>query len=360
MTLVCWLADVGKNDGARVGGKGANLGELLRAGLPVPPGFVLTTAAYRHFVAANALGPEIERLARPAPADDPAALEGAARAIGGLFASGAMPAEIARATREAYLRLQEPPVAVRSSATAEDLPGASFAGQMETYLKVRGTDALLAAVRRCWASLWTARAIAYRANQGVAPAEVGLAVVVQEQLPAEAAGVLFTANPVSGRRDQMVIDGSWGLGEAVVGGRVTPDHWLVDARTGAVLEARVVCKKLMTATQGPGTALVPVPGDLREKPALDEAQLAALVDLGRRAAGHFGSPQDVEWALARGRLYLVQSRPITSLFPLPRPEPSAAAGERVYLSFNITQGVGRRGRRTHCRRRPTRGAAPPP
>ena len=328
MRLVSWLADLGKGDAALAGGKGANLGELLRASLPVPPGFVVTTAAYRHFVAANSLQPQIERLAQAASPEDLSALTTAANAIADSFTRAIMPAELATAIREAYATLGQPPVALRSSATAEDLPDASFAGQMETYLNVRGEGALQSAVRRCWASVWTARALSYRARQGIAPAAVGIAVVVQELLAADAAGVLFTANPVNGRRDQMVIDGCWGLGEALVSGQVTPDHWVVDTRTGAALEARVARKEVMTAHQETGTALLPVPATLREKPVLDEAQVATLTELGRRAAAHYGAPQDVEWALAQGRLYLVQARPITSLFPLPRPEPAAAAGER--------------------------------
>jgi phosphohistidine swiveling domain-containing protein len=318
---------------------GANLGELLGANLPVPPGFVITTAAYRRFVAANSMQPEIERLAQAAPSNDMIALNGAANAIGALFAKAIMPPEVAIAIREAYSAFQEPPVAVRSSATAEDLPGASFAGQMDTYLNIRGADALLAAVRRCWSSLWSARAIAYRANQGIAPAAVALAVVVQELLAADAAGVLFTANPVNGRRDQMVIDGCWGLGEALVSGQVTPDHWVVNARIGAVLQAHVARKEAMTVRQETGTVVLPVPVALREKPVLDEAQVAVLTDLGRQVAAHYGAPQDIEWTLAQGRLYLVQARPITSLFPLPRPEPAESAGERVYVCFNILQGL---------------------
>jgi pyruvate,water dikinase len=339
MQLVSWLGEFGKDDGALAGGKGANLGELLRARLPVPPGFVVTTGAYRHFVAANSLQPEIERLARAAPPDDMTALTGAANAIGAVFAKAIMPPEIATAIREAYATLREPPVAVRSSATAEDLPGASFAGQMETYLNIRGNDALLAAVRRCWASLWTARAVSYRAKQGIVPAAVSLAVVVQELLAADVAGVLFTANPVNGRRDQTVIDGCWGLGEALVSGQVTPDHWVVDARTGAIRETRIARKEVMTTRQESGTVLLSVPADRQEKPVLDESQVAALTELGRWVAAHYGTPQDIEWALAQGRLYLVQARPITSLFPLPRPEPAVSAGERVYVCMNILQGL---------------------
>jgi pyruvate,water dikinase len=339
MQLVSWLAELGEGDRAIAGGKGANLGELLRASLPVPPGFVVTTAAYLQFVAANSLQPEIERLAHAAPADDMTALTGVANAISALFAKAIMPPEVATAIHEAYSTLREPPVAVRSSATAEDLPGASFAGQMETYLNIRGGDALLAAVRRCWASLWTARAISYRANQGIAPAAVRLAVVVQELLAADAAGVLFTANPVNGRRDQMVIDGCWGLGEALVSGQVSPDHWVVNARTGTVLETHVARKEVMTTRQETGTALLPVPAALQERPILDEAQVATLTELGNRVAAHYGTPQDIEWVLARGQLYLVQARPITSLFPLPHPEPAGASGDRVYVCVNILQGL---------------------
>jgi pyruvate,water dikinase len=339
MRLVSWLAEIGKDDVALAGGKGANLGELMHANLPVPAGFVVTTSAYRFFVAANALQPEIERLAQAAAPHDIVALTGASNAIAVLFAQSIMPPEVTTAIHIAYSTLQKPPVAVRSSATAEDLPGASFAGQMDTYLNIRGDDALLAAVRRCWASLWTARAISYRANQGIATAAVSLAVVVQELLAADAAGVLFTANPVNGRRDQMVIDGSWGLGEALVSGQVTPDHWVINAHTGTVLDAHVAPKEVMTTLQETGTAIIPVPVAMRERPVLDEAQVARLKELGRRVADHYGVPQDIEWAIKQGRLYLLQARPITSLFPLPRPEPAVSEGERLYVCVNILQGL---------------------
>src|SRR5438094_420958 len=266
MRLVCWLTEVGKDDGSLAGGKGANLGELLRANLPVPPGFVVTTAAYRLFAAVNSLQPEIERLAQEAPAGDMTALTRAADAISALFARAIMPPEMAATIGDAYAALREPSVAVRSSATAEDLPGASFAGQMETVLNVQGEEAVLAAVRRCWASLWTARAISYRVRQGVPHAAVRLAVVVQQLIEAEASGVLFTANPVSGHRGQMVIDAVWGLGEALVGGQVIPDHWVVDAATGKVLEARIARKEVMTAVKEGGTTLTAPPAELRERP----------------------------------------------------------------------------------------------
>ncbi len=220
------------------GGKGACLSRLARAGFPVPTGFLITTAAYGAFVQANGLAGQIVELGRSAPADDPTSLEDTSQAIRQLFDQGVILQAVATAIRQAYGDLcpaghDYPPVAVRSSATAEDLPGASFAGQQETYLNVRGEEALLAAVKRCWSSLWTARAMAYRASQDIASAPVpsgaeaaiSLAVVVQLMVSAEAAGVLFTVNPLTGDCDEAIINAAWGLGEAVVGGQVTPIWW---------------------------------------------------------------------------------------------------------------------------------------
>jgi len=197
-----------------VGGKGASLARMAAAGLPVPAGFHITTEAYRSFVMENGLQEQILAAVSATKADDPATLEEAARQIGGLFAQSAMPDEIAEAIRQAYAALGggELPVAVRSSATAEDLPELSFAGQQETYLNMHGEAMVLDAVKRCWASLWTARAIGYRASHHIAQEEVSLAVVVQKLVPAEASGILFTANPLTGARDQVMIHAAWGLG----------------------------------------------------------------------------------------------------------------------------------------------------
>ncbi|MGW0070387.1 PEP/pyruvate-binding domain-containing protein, partial [Streptosporangium sandarakinum] len=209
-------------DLATAGGKGASLARLARAGLPVPGGFCVTTGAYRDFVSRDGLHDEITRAVAGLPADR------AARRIAELFAGREVPAETAAEILAAHAKLgDDVPVAVRSSATAEDLPGMSFAGQQDTYLNVRA-DGLVAAVARCWASLWTERAIAYRTGQGVPHDDVALAVVVQELVPADAAGVMFTADPVTGARDRIVLNASWGLGEAVVGGLVTPDTVVVD------------------------------------------------------------------------------------------------------------------------------------
>lgn len=238
------LHDLGRDDVALAGGKGANLGELLRAGFPVPNGFVVTTTA----------DPTVES-----------------------------------AIVDAYERLGGGPVAVRSSATAEDLPGATFAGQQETYLNIVGAQEVLAAVERCRASLWTERATAYRARLGIRDDEVAIAVVVQRMVPAEFAGVMFTADPLSGARDRTVIDAAAGLGEAVVSGTVTPDHYVVRGR-------RVLSRS----------------GNL-----LPDKLLRQLAEWGRRAGRHFGVPQDIEWAVAGGRISLVQARPMTALPPPP-------------------------------------------
>jgi len=338
MTYIHGFADLGREDLATAGGKGANLAEMVRAGLNVPPGFVVNTAGYKAFVQENGLQAQIERLAGAAKPEAAGAVEVASEAIRALFDAGSMPAPIAAQVAEAYRALGGGAVAVRSSATAEDLPGASFAGQQETYLNMRGEQQVLEAVRRCWSSLWTPRAIAYRARQGILPGDVALAVVVQRLVPSESAGILFTANPVNGRRDQMVVDAAWGLGEAVVSGLVTPDHWVLDGTTGAVIEGHPARKETMTARTAEGTVSLPVPAELADRPSVDVATLQGLVALGRRVAAHFGAPQDIEWAVEGGEIYLVQSRPITSLFPIPAPAPATEAGLRVYLCVHYIQG----------------------
>src|SRR5215216_5395837 len=231
MTYTAWFGEIRKDDTTLAGGKGANLGELSHAGLPVPPGFVVTTTAYDAFVEANGIRDAIFGRASVARATDPAAFEEVAEGIRALFSGGKVPEKMADEIRAAYEELSEDgetAVAVRSSATAEDLAGASFAGQQETYLNVRGAEALLEAVKNCWASLWTARAMAYRERQGIDPSNVSLAVVVQRMVESEAAGVMFTANPSNGRRDQATISAAWGLGESVVSGSVTPDSIVVE------------------------------------------------------------------------------------------------------------------------------------
>jgi pyruvate,water dikinase len=320
MTYINNFGDVGKGDIAVAGGKGVGLGGLIQAGLPVPPGFVLNTAAYADFVAANHLEDGIRELAALSPQAAPQDYEDASKRIRALFTGGSMPAVIATELGAAYGRLGngDTAVAVRSSATAEDLASASFAGQQETYLNVRGTEAVAAAVTDCWASLWTARAMAYRAREGIGPDEVRLAVVVQQMVEAEAAGVMFTANPANGRRDQTVISAAWGLGESVVSGSVTTDDVVVESGTGQVLSRRTADKDVMTVYADRGTQEQPVPAARRRQSVLDDQAAAALASYGTRIADHFGAPQDIEWARAGGGFFILQSRPITAL-----PEPAA-------------------------------------
>src|SRR5215217_7243311 len=321
MTYTVWLDEISKDDIALAGGKGANLGELSHAGLPVPPGFVITTTAYDAYVEANDIADVIVARASVARAEDPTGFEQVAEGIRALFSGGKVPEAMAEEIRAAYQELSEDgetAVAVRSSATAEDLAGASFAGQQETYLNVRGTEALLEAVKNCWASLWTARAMAYRARQGIDPATVSLAVVVQRMVESESAGVMFTANPANGRRNEAVVSAAWGLGESVVSGSVTPDSIVVEKESGRVISCEISNKEVMTAYTESGTEEQPVPEAQRRQPVLDDEMAAELASYGARIEELYGTPQDIEWALSDGELFILQARPITAL-----PEPMA-------------------------------------
>lgn len=292
------LRTVSAADLATAGGKGANLGELVRAGFRVPAGFVVTTQAYRAAVAGLAADLVPTRAS---------------------VLDVEVPPEVREAVLVSYAELGGGPVAVRSSATAEDLPGAAFAGQQDSFLGVVGEVELIDALRRCWASLWTERAVAYRRRLGVDEANVAVGVVVQRLVPAEHAGVMFTANPVTGARDQVVIDSSPGLGEAVVGGLVTPDHAVLDAAGQIVERARGRRETVITASARGGTRVLSgedVPSDLDS---VGDADLARIAAQGRRIAAHFGRPQDIEWALAGGGLEILQARPMTALPPRPVP-----------------------------------------
>lgn len=318
LSLVTPLGDLSATDLSLAGGKGANLGELIRAGFPVPDGFVVTTAAYDAFVATNDLDARLT-------ATDSAAT------VGALFREATMPADIADAVTESYRRLGEGAVAVRSSATAEDLPGASFAGQQDTYLNITGAEQVLDAVRRCWASLWNERAVAYRERASHDDAAgLSIAVVVQRLVPAEVAGVMFTANPANGRREQTVITAAWGLGEAIVGGLVEPDEYVVDRTSpDPITSRRVAEKKVMTVRTDGGSEQVATPASEVSRTTLTDAQVLELAALGERVQQHFDCPQDIEWTFADGTFQLVQARPITALpepigdvptqWPLPRP-----------------------------------------
>jgi len=324
------------------GGKAANLGELVRAGFPVPAGFCVTTAAYDLVAADAGLEPTLAALAGTQPEDTARLAELAAEARSYL-SDASVPDALGRAIAEAYGDLGDGapvPVAVRSSATAEDLPQASFAGQQDTYLNVVGVGSVLDAVRRCWASLWTDRAVSYRATNGIDPHSVRLAVAVQRMVDASVAGVLFTANPVTGKRRQAVIDASPGLGEAVVSGMVNPDHFVANTETGEIVERRLGDKRVaIMAGSGSGTERVEVASG-EDKASLSDDQILELAKLGARVEEHYGAPQDTEWAIdGEGEVWLLQARPITTLFPLPAEAPTNEEYLRVYFSFSVAQGV---------------------
>ena len=281
-----------------VGGKGLRLAEMAQAGLPVLPGFCVTTVAYRAFLSHNGLEAIVS-------AEDETTVHDQ-------ITTAELPEDITIAIREAYERLSGP-VAVRSSATAEDSQDASFAGQYDTFLNVTGSEAVLEKVRACWAGLWSERALAYTREQGLDPFQADMGVVVQRQGQAEAAGVLFTLNPLTGREEEMMVEAAWGLGEAVVSGRVTPDHYVVDAVDGQVLSRDIANQSVVLVTdEEGGVREEPLPPDQCDRPVLSDEQLLELAELGYKVQSLYGYPQDVEWALVDGEFVLLQARPLTS------------------------------------------------
>lgn len=316
------FGEITRDDVPIVGGKGANLGEMTRAGLPVPPGFCVTADAYREFT--KHAQATITQILNETRMDDAEDVETKTARLRETLIAQPMPDGIARQILEAYAELEREikgnegiegtlPVAVRSSATAEDLPDASFAGQQDTYLNIRGDEPLLEHVKRCWASLWTARAVTYRHKQGYEHDKVALAVVVQAMIESEVAGILFTANPVNNNRAEMVLNASWGLGEAIVSGLVTPDTWILK-KGGGILEREIATKDVAIeyAEEG-GTREISVPREKCNVACLNDEEVHALSALGERIEQHYARPMDIEWAYARGNFYMLQARPITTL-----------------------------------------------
>src|SRR5580693_4590759 len=311
------LDDPGAAPGV-VGGKGASLARLARAGFRVPPGFHVTTSAYLDFIGRGDLRAPVQAAMSAVDVSDAATFDAAAARIGELFAGQPVPTPTAAPIAGAYASLgNQVPVAVRSSATVEDLPGMSAAGQHDTYLNVRGEAAVLEAVKRCWSSLWSARAIGYRARLGVEPGEVNIAVVVQQLVLAEAAGVMFTIDPIDGAHDKVVISANWGLGESVVAGDVTPDVAVVDRASGTLVSYQVGSKEIMTVADGTGTRATDTPADLRSAAVLSPGEAGELARVGLAIEKLYDEPMDIEWALAAGELSVLQARPVTT--PVSRP-----------------------------------------
>ncbi len=299
------------------GGKGESLAKMARAGFPIPEGYVITTAAYNYFVSANNLQEKIKSIVNDINTDSPFAIKEASENIQALFLQAVMPETIARMIVDAYEGLETPdmPVAVRSSATAEDLPDHSFAGQQQSYLNVQGIDILIESVIKCWASLWSTTAISYRNRAGIDHSTIAMGVVVQTMIAADIAGVMFTVNPTTGDKNKMVINAAYGLGEAVVSGRVTPDLYMIDRESSASIETIIGDKALkITPANECGVIVNKLPEREQLTQTLTAEQIVELANIALRVEKFFGGlPQDIEWAIAENRIYLLQSRPITAM-----------------------------------------------
>ena len=324
--LVIWFGDLRKTDVPLVGGKNANLGEMISSGLPVPPGFAVTAYSYEKFIKETHIAEKIYEIIKETVTDknDPKQYDAASKKIRKLIEKSAVPEKIEKAVKSAYrelnkkLNLKNTFVAVRSSATAEDLPGASFAGQQETYLNVKGPDDLIDKVVKCWSSLFTPRAIFYRNEQGFAHDKVFISVGVQKMVNSRAAGVMFTLNPVTGDTSEIVIEGNYGLGETVVSGAVNPDDFVVDKKTLKIKERRIA-RKTVQYIRDPKTGAtlhLDVPEDKQKQQCVNEEEILKLGELAKRIEGHYGSAQDIEWAIDKDlsfpeNVFIVQSRPET-------------------------------------------------
>ncbi|MGH8597922.1 MAG: PEP/pyruvate-binding domain-containing protein, partial [Gammaproteobacteria bacterium] len=317
MPNIVWFSDQYAEDSQVVGGKAAGLGRLVKAEFPVPPGFTITTTAQAEFFSAAELDGDISAILHDLDVTDVKQLETEGARIRALIVAAKLPPALTQTVSEAYRSLGENClVAVRSSGTAEDLAEGSFAGLHDTYLDIQGTASVLDAVRRCWASMWTARAIAYRHHGGFDHARARIAVVVQRMVEAEVSGVLFTANPLNARTDEIVINASWGLGEGIVSGVVTPDEFVLSTHALDIKRRTIGTKErqVVRRSTGVGTEIVAVPMSLRGIPCLADATVTELATLGRQVMQQYdGLPQDLEWAFADGQLYLLQARPVTGV-----------------------------------------------
>ena len=341
------LEELRRADSAEFGDKSANIGELLSAGIPVPPGFAVSASAFRTFVEETGLEGMIATAISRASTGDVEAVSAASKTIGEAMCFAPIPDALRAELHSRYEELQRatdgerPPVAVRSSALGEYSKEASHAGQAESFLWVRGIEQVCDAVRDCWVSLYTPHAISYRAARA-GETEPAMGVTIQLMVDAEVSGVMFTCNPVSGDPSMVALNASWGLGIAVVGGEVTPDDYLVSKITGEVVRQAVNSKHLeyVSDAAGRGTVRLKVAAERRDAPCLGEVQLAALVEVARLVERHFGSHQDVEWAIARGRplpdaLHVLQARPVTTLAD-PVPKLSGSALSLVLGTFGAS------------------------
>lgn len=315
---VIWFTDIDKHDGPTVGGKGANLGEMTKAGFPVPNGFVVTVHAYRSFLEEAGIRKDIEVALHGLDVSDSEALDKAAVKVQKIITRCDFPKEIARDIIEAYFKLsgsdtKHVMVAVRSSATAEDLPGASFAGQQATFLNVRGETNVIEKVKEAWASLFTARAIFYRETNKFDHFDVGIAVPVQKMVDSVKSGIMFSINPVTNDKDRVTIEAIFGLGEMIVQGAVTPDHYEVDKKTKKIIVRETHVQEKTMVRKGDGNDEHALPAKEGGKPKLNDKEILALAGLSMKLEKHYYFPQDSEWAIEGDDVFIVQTRPITTI-----------------------------------------------
>jgi len=315
---IVWFEEVGRDDISLVGGKGANLGEMSQAKIPVPPGFIVTADAYYDFIQVNGLTEKIVAALQGLDTNDSKMLQQASAQIKQDILNASMPTDTAKAIEEAYNRMAEGLVAVRSSATAEDLPEASFAGQQSTYLNISGTGNVLNAVQKCWASLFESRAIYYRDQQKYDHLKVGIAVPVQRMVASEASGVMFTVEPLTSDATKIVIEAIYGLGEGIVSGEVTPDLFIIDKENLGITSRKIseqgkklVRNTTITAAEQPNIWVTV--SNAREKQKISDAEVIRLAELAKLLEAHYGKPQDIEWAAEGGDIFIVQTRPVTTI-----------------------------------------------
>ena len=309
-TKIFW--EISSRDVPTAGGKGASLGEMARAGIPVPPGFVVLASAFDRFMYETGLNVEIEAIMRKVNHKDVNSVEEASEQIRDLIRDADFPDYIGKDIMAGFAKLKAKLVAVRSSATAEDSSIASWAGELESYLNVTSKN-LLYSVKKCWSSLFTPRAIFYRFERGLGDQNVSVAVVIQGMVQSEVSGICFTVHPVTKDINQMIIEAGYGLGEAIVGGKITPDTYVVHKLDRDILEINVSEQSMKIVKDSKGTREAPVPRSKRAKQKLTDKQILKLAGICREVEHHYRYPQDIEWAFADGRFYITQSRPITTL-----------------------------------------------
>jgi pyruvate, water dikinase len=335
---VIWFKDIGKKDGPLVGGKGANLGEMYGAGIPVPNGFCVTAPAYYYFIETNNLKDRIKDALKNLDVNDNDELFAASRRVKDIIMRAKMPDDLADLIRISYRKFphKDQEVAVRSSATAEDLPDASFAGQQATYLNISGDSDVVRTVQKCWASLFEARAIFYRVQKGFDHFKIGIAVPVQAMIQSEVSGVMFTINPINNDPFTIIVESVWGLGEMIVQGSVTPDHFEVDRDKWMIRNKEISSQKVMLTKEKGITKQYRVPESKVDKQKVDDATILKVAKLGQKLQEHYSWPQDVEWAYQDGKLYIVQTRPITTMKAI---ESSKTIGETANIEGGVPKAL---------------------